>query len=134
MSKLKNKVAIITGGTGALGRGVVKKFLSEGAKVLTTYISDRECEECRNLLSEYKENIIFQSTNVTDEEDVLKALAIAKESLGEINILVNIVGGFLYKNLKDTSIEEFDGMIDMNLKSCFVCCQCISEFGKKNCF
>ena len=38
MSKLKNKAAFITGGTGALGRGVVKKFLEEGAGVLTTYV------------------------------------------------------------------------------------------------
>ncbi|MEE9193200.1 MAG: SDR family NAD(P)-dependent oxidoreductase, partial [Thermodesulfobacteriota bacterium] len=74
MSKLKNKSAIITGGTGALGRGVVKHFLEEGANVLTTYVVERECEECQNLLSEYGESIIYRRTDVTDENDFLGAV------------------------------------------------------------
>jgi len=121
MSKLENKSAIITGGTGALGRGVVKHFLEEGANVLTTYVVERECEECQNLLSEYGESIIYRRTDVTDENDFLGAVADVISKYGKIDILINIVGGFLYKELKDTTVEEFNKMVNMNLKSCFIC-------------
>ena len=125
MSKLKNKVAIITGGTGALGRGVVKKFLDEGARVLTTYIVERECEECRELLSSYEKSLIYKLTDVTVETDMMEAVDTVIKSFGKIDFLINIVGGFLYKELKDTTVEEFDKMIDMNLKSCFICCKSV---------
>jgi len=125
MSKLKNKVAIVTGGTGALGREVVNKFLEEGAEVLSTYIVEKECEECRELQSKYKDKIIYNRTDVTSENDVLGTVATTKKSFGKIDFLINIVGGFLYKDLKDTSVEEFDKMLNMNLKSCFVCCKSV---------
>ncbi|MGI9533797.1 MAG: SDR family NAD(P)-dependent oxidoreductase [Thermodesulfobacteriota bacterium] len=121
MSKLKSKVAIITGGTGALGRGVVKRFLEEEANVLTTYVVERECEECQKLLDQYKDRIIYHRTDVTDEKDVLNAVSTAIDSFGKVDFLLNIVGGFLFKELKDTTVEDFDKMIDMNLKSCFIC-------------
>ena len=125
MKTLENKVAIITGGTGALGRGVSKYFLEQGAKVLATFIIEKECEECKNLISTFNDSIIYRKTDVTDEDQFLGAVKDTIANFGKVDILINIVGGFLYKELKDTTVEDFDKLVDMNLKSCFIGCKSV---------
>lgn len=73
MSRLKNKIAIITGGTGGLGKEVLSVFLREGAKVFTTYIVRDELEECINLKQEYGERLVYGKADVTKSKDMSKA-------------------------------------------------------------
>lgn len=125
MQKLNNKVAIITGGTGSLGRAVVTKFLEEDSKVITTYIVESEYEECKTTLKKFEPNIKYINADITNEEDFNKVVEDTKNSLGKIDFLINVAGGFLYKQIIDYEVDEYNEMMDMNLKSCFICSKAV---------
>ncbi len=98
--ELKERVAIITGGTGALGKAVLSEFLREGAKVISTYIID---QELRGLLSTLKnQNLTLLKADVTREKQVAQVVKRTLKRFGRIDILVNIVGGFTYAKIQDT--------------------------------
>jgi NAD(P)-dependent dehydrogenase (short-subunit alcohol dehydrogenase family) len=122
---LKDKVAIITGGTGALGRAVVSAFLQEGAKVACTYIIDEELKGFSSIIEHRKSNVLFIKANVTKEEEVKKTIQETLEGFGRIDILVNVVGGFAYAKILDTDEKTWDLMININLKSAFLCVKAV---------
>src|SRR3989304_4831935 len=105
---LKDKVVIITGGTGALGRAVVSAFLNEGAKVACTYIVDEELKGVSHFIESYKSQIKFIKANVTKEDEVKKTIQETLEGFGEIDILVNIVGGFAYAKVIERNEPKCD--------------------------
>jgi NAD(P)-dependent dehydrogenase (short-subunit alcohol dehydrogenase family) len=123
--KLKDKIAIITGGTGALGRAVVLAFLEEGAKVACTYIVDKELEQCSSLIKNYESNLVFVQADVTKEKPVAETVRKTLERFGRIDILVNIVGGFAYAKVLDTDEKTWDSMMNVNLKSTFLCSKAV---------
>jgi NAD(P)-dependent dehydrogenase (short-subunit alcohol dehydrogenase family) len=121
MDALKNKIAIVTGGTGALGRAVTLAFLEEGVRVVCTYILDKEKKECLSLTKNHKDKIVFVRTDVTKEKDAFNLIRSAIRKFGRIDILVNVVGGFAYSYIKDTDEKTWDLMMNLNLKSVFLC-------------
>ncbi|MEW6143786.1 MAG: SDR family NAD(P)-dependent oxidoreductase [Thermodesulfobacteriota bacterium] len=120
MKKLQDKVAVITGGTGGLGKAVVSLFLAEGAYVLSTYIDDAELEGCLGLRDEYKSRVVFGKANVTKASNVANVAQKTIEKFSRIDILVNLVGGFAQSPLADTDEEAWDTMMNTNLKSAFL--------------
>ncbi len=131
--KLKGRVAIITGGTGALGRAVVSAFLGEGAKVACTYIMDEELKGLSSIIKNFKSNILFIKANVTKEEEVSDTIQKTLKGFGRIDILLNIVGGFEYAKIIDTDEKTWDSMMNMNLKSAFLCSKAVlSQMIKQN--
>ncbi len=123
--KLGDKVAIITGGTGALGRAVVSAFLEEGAKVACTYIVDEELKHYSSLTEEKKSKITFIWVDVTKEESVTQMVQKTLDTFGKIDILVNVVGGFTYAKIIDTDEKTWDFMMNVNLKSTFLCSKAV---------
>jgi len=121
MERLKNKVTMITGGTGGLGKAVVSAFLREGAGVFSTYIVRDELEECLGLKEEYDEKLVYGKADVTKAKDMSKVVDKAIKNFGRIDILVNIVGGFAMAKIIDTDEAMWDRMMNMNLKSVFIC-------------
>jgi len=121
MRTLKNKVAIITGGTGALGRAVVLEFLKEDANVACSYVIEKEKKECMSLMRKHKKNIVFIECNVTKERNVARLINSTIKKFKRIDVLVNIVGGFAYSYIIDTSEKTWDLMLNLNLKSTFLC-------------
>lgn len=121
MKQLKDKVAIITGGTGGLGKAVVTVFLGQGANVFSTFIDDDELKGCMALLEEYKSMLAFGKADVTKASHVSNVVAKTIEKFSRIDILVNIVGGFTQSPVADTDEETWDRMMEMNLKSAFLC-------------
>lgn len=120
MSRLKNKVAIITGGTGGLGKAVVSVFLNEGAKVFSTYIVRDELEECINLKQEYGERLVYGKADVTKSKDMAKVTERTIQKFGRVDFLINIVGGFAMAKIVDTDEAMWDRMMNMNLRSVFI--------------
>lgn len=123
--KLGDKVAIITGGTGALGRAVVSAFLEEGTKVACTYIVDEELKHYSSLTEEKKSKITFIWADVTKEESVTQMVQKTLDTFGKIDILVNVVGGFTYAKIIDTDEKTWDFMMNVNLKSTFLCSKAV---------
>ena len=121
MKRLEGKAAIIIGGTGGLGKDVMTEFLSQGASVLSTYLHERELEECGDLVDEFGERVAFCKSDVTKASDVSDTALKAAQKFSRIDILVNIVGGFSQSHITETDEEAWDRMMQMNLKSAFLC-------------
>lgn len=122
---LKGKVALITGGTGGLGKPVVSEFLAEGAKVICTYVVNKDLRDCEPLVRKHKANFLPVKADVTEEKQVARVIKKTLDGFGKIDVLVNIVGAFTYAKIVDTSEEEWDRMMSINLKSVFLCSKAV---------
>lgn len=123
--RLKDKIALVTGAGGCIGSAVVKRFSEEGATVI---LSDLQDEGCRKILKETgaegrTEDIIL--ADVTKEEDIVALFTAIKERYGRLDILANIAGGDFENQagVDDISYEKMSYNIDVNLKSCILCCR-----------
>jgi NAD(P)-dependent dehydrogenase (short-subunit alcohol dehydrogenase family) len=121
MNTLKDKIAIVTGGTGALGKAITTAFLEAGAKVVCTYIVDKEKRECLSLTKKHKDRIVFIRADVTKKKDVIHMITDTTRKFKRVDLLVNVVGGFAFSYIKDTDEKTWDLMMNLNLKSAFLC-------------
>ena len=113
-----NKIVPVTGGTGALGRAITAAFIASDAKVVSSYVIDREIEQ---LKKESKAVVELIKTDVTKEEEVEKLVLSVISKYGRIDVLVNVVGGYLGgKSVSELDEKEWDLMMTMNLKSAFL--------------
>ena len=115
MYDFSNKVVLITGGTGALGKTLTQKFISSGAITIATYLNDEK------LRGHDTTNAELIRADVTREEQVIKLISTIVERFGRIDILVNSIGGYLGgKSVMDLEEHEWDLMMNLNLKSAFL--------------
>ena len=118
MYDFSNKVVLITGGTGALGKSLTQRFVSSGATTIATYLNDEKIEA---LTGQNTINVELIKADVTREEQVVKLISTIVERFGHIDILVNSVGGYLGgKSVTDLEEHEWDLMMNLNLKSAFL--------------
>lgn len=111
------KVVLITGGTGALGGMLVKKFLSSGAVTISSFHNEQEAERLK--IENSKVELI--ELDMLQEEQLLKKIPQLVKKFGTIDVLVNVVGGYLGgKSTNDLSETEWDKMMNLNLKSAFL--------------
>ena len=118
MYDFSNKVVLITGGTGALGKTLTQRFISSGATTIVTYLKDENIETNKG---QNTNNAQFIKADVTREEQVVRLISAIVERFGHIDILVNSVGGYLGgKSVTDLEEHEWDLMMNLNLKSAFL--------------
>ena len=113
-----NKIVLVTGGTGALGRAITTAFIASDALVVSSYVVDREIEQ---LKKENKSLVELIKADVTKEQEVEKLVSNIISKHGRIHALVNVVGGYLGgKSVSELDEKEWDLMMTMNLKSAFL--------------
>ena len=125
--KLKDKVAIITGGGSGIGKETALLFAKEGAKIV---IADYEEEASRQTLDEIVNNgssAIFVKTDVKEIEEVEKMVEKTLEEYGTIDILVNNAGITRDGLLKDISNEKWNKVLEINLTGVFNCTKIASQ-------
>lgn len=133
--QLENRVAIITGGTGALGRAVAEHFLESGARVAIPYIVDAEVPLLRERIGNRfgEQHLIVKRADVGVEAQVAGFVQEVAARWGKLDILVNLVGGFWGgKPIAETTLAEWQAMFDLNLKPAFLCCRAAVPIMKKN--
>jgi len=123
--RLKGKIALVTGAGGCIGSAVVRRFSEEGATVI---LSDLKDEGCRKIVKEIEAegrtgDIVL--ADVTKEDDIVALFSTIKERYGRLDILANIAGGDFENQagVDDISYEKMSYNIDVNLKSCILCCR-----------
>ena len=120
---LQGKVAIVTGGTRGIGFAIVKKFLDNGAKVVLFGTRNETVQNA--LIKLRKENpgyeVIGMHPDITNMKEVEKAFADVKNRYGKIDIVVNNAGISSRNSLYNYTEEEFDKIVDLNLKAVFNC-------------
>jgi len=116
--KLKDKRAIITGGSRGIGKAIVEEFLAEGCSVVFTYQSSEE--KAKELVNQFPNSKVFSfkadASNLSEAEATVK---FALEKLGGIDILVNNAGITKDNLLLRMSESDFDSVINANLNSVF---------------
>ncbi len=121
--ELAGKVAIVTGGGGVIGRGIVLGFLREGARVLIAERDAASAEATRTLAMEagFGENVALVGGDVTDEADVAAIVAEAAARFGRLDIMVNNAGGpGAMTPLLETSAADFDASFALLTRSVFL--------------
>ncbi|WP_066894460.1 glucose 1-dehydrogenase [Clostridium nigeriense] len=117
MERLKNKVAIITGGARGMGAAHVRLFVREGAKVVFTDLNE---EEGRMLEQEMGNSVRFIKHDVTDAKGWDKVVEQTEEIFGPVNILVNNAGIATNKSILEMTEEEYRKIVDINQVSIFL--------------
>jgi len=128
--RLKNKIALITGGANGIGLATAERFAKEGAKIILWDVSDQANEIAERLKTEGHE-IIFKKVSVTNQEEVQKAMTEANEHFGRIDILINNAGITRDRTLLKMTMKEWDDVISVNLTGVFICTQAIAPIMKE---
>ncbi|MFF3025197.1 SDR family NAD(P)-dependent oxidoreductase [Gottfriedia sp. NPDC057948] len=119
--RLKDKVAVITGGGSGIGRATAIRFAKEGAKIVIADINEVTGEETLSEINEQNQEAIFVKTNVAESKSIQNLMKRAVEHFGRIDILFNNAGiGNSEVRSVDLAEEEWDQVIDINLKSVFL--------------
>lgn len=127
---LKNKTAVVTGGTRGIGLAIVKKYLENGANVAVAGSRKETVDKALAELEEYGDRVMGIWPDLCDPEEVAKAFSSVKERFGGLDILANNAGISSRTSLYDYTLEEFSKLLDINLKAVFVCSQAAARIMK----
>jgi NAD(P)-dependent dehydrogenase (short-subunit alcohol dehydrogenase family) len=113
-------VAVITGGTGGLGREVARRLADRGFDLAITYLVPEEAEEVEDDLGLGEDRLMLRRVDASDAEAVNTFMKGVAEAFGGINVLATLVGGWLGgKDVEETDDVRFERMIDLNLRTSF---------------
>ncbi|HEX3106618.1 MAG TPA: SDR family NAD(P)-dependent oxidoreductase [Terriglobales bacterium] len=120
----KDKVAIVAGGTGGLGRAVSQAFLAEGSKVIVTYRKKQEFDELKKTAGARASKLFGSDVDVTDHAAVQKFISTIAVENGRVDFLVNTVGAYAGGvRLWDIDPAVLDQQLKLNLISGYVLCR-----------
>jgi 3-oxoacyl-[acyl-carrier protein] reductase len=120
--RLAGKVAVVTGGSRGLGRGIAEGFGAEGARVVVNYLQDEKAaREVADILRTNGSDAITVRANVGEVDDVRTMMDTTVKEFGTIDILVNNAGMLNSFRLAEMSVETWDSMIKVHLRGMFLC-------------
>lgn len=127
--RLKDKVAIVTGGSRGIGYATVEAFLREGAVVILTASRQESAEKAEAQLKAAYPNAAVEAIwpNLSSYDEVKAAVDAVVEKYGKIDILVNNAGISESTPLSNYSEDLFDKVMDLNVKAVFNCSKAVSE-------
>jgi NADP-dependent 3-hydroxy acid dehydrogenase YdfG len=118
--KLQNKVALITGASSGIGRACARARAGEGARLVITARRRERLEALKQEVEAAGGRAVVHTGDARDEKTAVGAVEAATRAFGRIDVLVNNAGSGNYKNLVDTSADEYDELMDTNVRSTFV--------------
>lgn len=124
--ELKNKIAVVTGGSEGLGLSIVKKLLGEGCKV---HIISREAKKQENVKQEIdNQDLLFHQADVSKYDEVSKAIS----EIGQVDILINNAGIWLEGDLDSYDPDMISSVIDINTKGVIYTTKAVLPIMRKN--
>ncbi|MCJ8347465.1 3-oxoacyl-ACP reductase FabG [bacterium] len=127
MARLNNKVAIITGSARGIGFATAKRFLEEGANVALWDIQEDLLEKAKETLNLDDSRVRVYKVNVCDQNSVESAYQEVENDFGSVDIIVNNAGITKDAMLHKMSEEQFDQVINVNLKGVYLCGQAAAK-------
>lgn len=127
MQRLSNKISLITGAAQGIGQATALKFAREGAIVIVCDIHQDAIDDTVKQCQALGAQAVGQMMDVTQREQVDAVVARIKEQFGRIDVLVNNAGITQDARLVKMTLEQFDRVIDVNLRGVFHCAQAVAD-------
>jgi glucose 1-dehydrogenase len=122
--KLAGKVAVVTGSSRGIGRAIAERFGTEGADVAVCYHSHRkEAEEVLDFLQRMGRKGMVLQADLSTAKAARELIDKAVKGLGRVDILVNNAGREIRAPFWEVTEDEYDAVLDINLRGVFFCCQ-----------
>jgi len=129
--KLKDRVAIITGGARGIGKTIGSAFVREGAKVCLVDVDKGILETAKNEINIDREVVIAIPCDITKSVDVKAMVNQVQKAFGRVDILVNNAGIIRRGTIDTVTEEDWDRVIEVNLKGTFNCCKAVAGIMKQ---
>lgn len=114
MTVLTDKIAVVTGAGSGIGEAIATLLHEEGAKVV---LAGRNKDKLQNVANQLaQDSVKVVSTDVTNKEEVDELMKIAQQTFGGLDIVINSAGQMLSSKITDYQVDEWDSMIDVNIK------------------
>jgi len=123
MHRLKEKVAIVTGGSSGIGKAIALRFGAEGAKVVVTARRIALCEQTVDQIRKTGGEAWAIQTDVADEHQVERLMDGTVKRYGRLDILVNMASIYREKPIDDLTIEDWDTQLSIDLRAAWLCSQ-----------
>jgi len=124
--RLNDKVAIITGGASGIGKATAIRFAQEGAQIAIWDVQEERGQEVIKILLEMGSQAIFYNVDIADAAQVQEAVNAVMKDFDKIDILINNAGIVRDATLIKLTAEQFDSVIDVNLKGVFNCTKAVA--------
>lgn len=126
MSQLNERIAIVTGGSRGIGRGIALELAKRGATVIVNYQRNAEAaEEVAALIASEGGKALAVQADVSVEEDVTRLIKTAIDTYGKVDILVNNAGTTRDNLIMRMSADDFDTVLETNLRSTWLCSKAV---------
>ncbi len=119
-ASLANKTAIVTGASSGIGRATALALARQGANLIVTARREERLQALVDEIESLGVRSALHAGDATDDVTARQTIALAVAEFGGIDILINNAGAGNYKNLIDTSVEDYDDLMDTNMKSGFL--------------
>ncbi len=114
MTVLTDKVAVVTGAGSGIGEAIATLLHEEGVKVI---LAGRNKDKLQNVANQLaQDNVKVVPTDVTKKEEVDELIKMAQQTFGRLDIVINSAGQMLSSKITDYQVDEWDSMIDVNIK------------------
>lgn len=130
--RLQNKVALITGAGNGIGKQTALTFSREGAKVVVADINEDAGRKVVDEILQSGGSAAFELVNVAETKDVVRMVENSVKTYGKIDILVNNAGIVADARLVKMDLEQWQRVIDINLKGVFLCGQAVAKVMETN--
>lgn len=118
---LAGQTALVTGGSKGIGRAICLALAKEGANVIIAARNESEIKETMDKLKAMGSKSLAIQADVRSEEDVRRLISTTIDKCGKLDILINNAGVAYKKRLEETTLEEYEKIMDTNLKGVFLC-------------
>ncbi len=120
--RLEGKVAIVTGSSRGIGKAIAERYAAEGAKVVVNWVGrEREAQSVVDTIEKAGGEAVSVRADVSSLADVRKLVSATLDRFGRVDILVNNAGVMFTKSVLETTEEDWDRTIDINLKGAYLC-------------
>lgn len=130
--QFEGRVAIITGSAQGFGKAIAQRLAADGAFVVISDINfNKACETAEEIERSFKAKASPIQTDVRKRDDVFNLIDSSIRDFGQVDMLVNNAGIMYPTPVEDISEEEWDEVLQVNLRGVFFCCQTVTPFMKK---
>lgn len=130
--KFENKVVVITGAGNGIGKGIAFEYAKNGAKVVVADIDEAGGHQVISEIKKMNREAIFIKTDVTNHEEIIHLMTKTVDTYEKIDILINNAGISKWKSVFELDVEEWDTILNTNLRSVFLCSREAAKYIKEN--